>query len=172
MESLSSRYSGRRIFRALTTRAIRKELGRKALYHHFSLRQIRLLFSKIRYLIRLFSAINQILEFAATAKTFLKAIYSPTSINNFLLASVKRMALWTNINADVFVQGGPCLNHVTATTSNINFLIIWMYFCFHCLALWVSLPAFLARHHIRILKIKQPLIYLSFRAINDLEVSA
>jgi hypothetical protein len=42
---------------------------------------------------------------SAVTETLLKAIYTTTTVQDFLLARVKRVALGTHLNQDVFAQG-------------------------------------------------------------------
>lgn len=81
---------------------------------------------------------KKILQLAATAETLLESVYATTSINDFLLTSVKRVALGTYINTNIFTQGGTSLNDISATAGHFDVLIIWMYFCFHFSALFDS----------------------------------
>ena len=65
------------------------------------------------------------------AVTTLEFINLACGINNLLLTSIKRMALRTNLNSQVFTQRRRCLKFVSTCTSHLNGTVIWMNVCFH-----------------------------------------
>jgi hypothetical protein len=58
---------------------------------------------------------------------------TPTRINNLLSAGIKRMALRAHVNVQISAYGRVGFEGVTATASNVDGLVIGMYFGFHCL---------------------------------------
>jgi len=81
-------------------------------------------------------------ELAFVAETFAEFIYLTGSIYNLLLTRKE----WVALRAYIETQGiiaicGTCNESTPATAGNVNFLVIWMYVCFHDLinSVWVSL---------------------------------
>ena len=68
---------------------------------------------------------------SAVAETLLKAIYPATTIKDFLFARVKRVALGTHLNQDVFAQGRLGLYYVPAATGRFDRPIFGMNISLH-----------------------------------------
>ncbi len=68
---------------------------------------------------------------SAGAETLLKAIYPTTTIQDFLLARVKRVALRTHLNQDVFAQGRLGLYYVPAAAGRFDRPIFGMNISLH-----------------------------------------
>ena len=81
--------------------------------------------------------IEQYLKVAIYAKclisleTLVEPIYSPSRINDFLLASIEGMAIRTNFQVNVFTYCRSCLDHVTTAASSCDFFIFRMSFNLH-----------------------------------------
>ncbi len=67
----------------------------------------------------------------AISKALIKAIYAATCIENLLLASIKRVALRTNIDMEVITGSGASLYHVSTTTGCSDVFVLGMYISFH-----------------------------------------
>ena len=72
--------------------------------------------------------------FAQLLAVFLAELLNPAgSINNLLLACVKRMTLRTYLDIQWLVHSRTRFKFIAATASHGYFLVIWMNVCFHCL---------------------------------------
>ena len=69
-------------------------------------------------------------DISSLTVTFFVAFNSTCSVNQLLLAGVKRMACRTDLGADLFFRGA-CLECVTAQALNGNLGICWVDAFFH-----------------------------------------
>ena len=70
----------------------------------------------------------------AVAKALVKAINTATTVDDFLLASEKWVALGTHVDVKIFTQGGRCLDDIAAATGSGDSLIFRMDFSLHGLS--------------------------------------
>lgn len=54
-----------------------------------------------------------------------------SSVHDFLLTGVKRMAQGANLDMQILAVGGTCFELVAAAASHVNFSVIWMNISFH-----------------------------------------
>src|SRR5687767_7450537 len=67
--------------------------------------------------------------------TPVEAVNASGRIDKLLLTGKKRMALGTDFDVQLFTHRRAGLKGMTARASDVNFLIIRMYFLFHCFLL-------------------------------------
>jgi hypothetical protein len=79
-------------------------------------------------------------------------------VDNFLCASVERMAFRTNFNAQGwFGNHGLGLKAIATAASHGEFLVIWVYICFHFIFLGVILCGWCTHFRARIIHKKSGL---------------
>src|ERR1044072_61557 len=64
--------------------------------------------------------------------TLVKAIDASGSVNELLFARKERVTLGTNFDMEFFAHRRAGLKRMTESTSDVDLLIIRMYFLFHC----------------------------------------
>ena len=67
----------------------------------------------------------------AARKTLVEAIDSTATVHDFLLASVKWVALGANVNMNLFCHGGPGLDNVATTTGSNHFAVFGLNLSLH-----------------------------------------
>lgn len=81
---------------------------------------------------------NQLLRRSLGAILLAELVDTTSGINDLLCAGVERVALGTNFNVERWLaHNGLGLETVSATACHGDFLICWVYICFHFLSLRV-----------------------------------
>jgi hypothetical protein len=68
---------------------------------------------------------------ATTPETLLEAIHATATVNDFLLARKKRVALGAHVDVQVLAEGRTGNDLVTAAASRRHGFVLGMYICFH-----------------------------------------
>lgn len=68
---------------------------------------------------------------AATAKTLVETINAAAAVDDFLLAGIKRVALRTDVDMEIFTARRTRLNSVSTTAGRSYGNVLGVYICFH-----------------------------------------